>query len=129
VGSKLRFLGRVPGPERWYSAADAFVLPTWYEPFGMVIVEAMAAGLPVITSAAAGAVEGFSDGREGVYLRDAFSGDELAGAIFRVRQDDTLRGSLIREGRSAAGKLGWPDVAARTLRVYRRVAGGEGAHP
>lgn len=121
VGSSLRFLGRVPGPEPWYSAADAFVLPTWYEPFGMVIVEAMAAGLPVITSATAGAVENFTDGREGLYLRDHFSAEELAGAILRVRQDTSLRDRLSVEGRRAAERFSWPEIAARTLSLYHRV--------
>jgi UDP-glucose:(heptosyl)LPS alpha-1,3-glucosyltransferase len=123
VGSRLRFLGRVAGPETWYSAADAFVFPTRFEPFGMVIVEAMAAGLPVITSASAGAVEEFTDGREGVYLRDPYSAEELASAVRRLRDDDEFRLALAAEGPRAARRFSWPEVASHTMDIYRGVLG------
>jgi glycosyltransferase involved in cell wall biosynthesis len=50
---------------RYYAAADAFVFPTTYDAFGMVLLEAMAAGLPVFTSDRAGAAELISSGKDG----------------------------------------------------------------
>jgi UDP-glucose:(heptosyl)LPS alpha-1,3-glucosyltransferase len=118
VVNQLRFLGGVRGPDRYFGAADTLVLPTWYEPFGMVIIEAMASGLPVITSAMAGAVEDLVDGTHGLFLKDPVSADELVAAITRLREDAALRGILARAGREAAYRFAWPKIAAETLKAY-----------
>jgi UDP-glucose:(heptosyl)LPS alpha-1,3-glucosyltransferase len=59
IDGRVVFCGPTSEPERYYAAADVFVLPTRYEPFGNVCLEAMAAGLPVITTAVNGAAEVF----------------------------------------------------------------------
>ncbi len=48
LGSRVRFVGHVTGPERLYRACDAFAMTSWVEPFGHVMVEALASGLPVV---------------------------------------------------------------------------------
>jgi UDP-glucose:(heptosyl)LPS alpha-1,3-glucosyltransferase len=63
------------------AAADLMVLPTQYEPFGLVIVEALASGVPVITSRLAGAAEAVRHGRTGLLLEDPYDVDELAGLL------------------------------------------------
>jgi UDP-glucose:(heptosyl)LPS alpha-1,3-glucosyltransferase len=57
VGSRVTFVGALPDPRAWYGAADAFVLPSLYEPLSNAVLEAMACALPVITSRRCGAGE------------------------------------------------------------------------
>lgn len=60
---EVRFLGAVEAPERWLVAADALLLPTRYEPYGNAVVEAMACGVPPITTRCNGAAEVLPDPR------------------------------------------------------------------
>ena len=119
VSDRLRFLGSISSPESLFPHADALVFPTHYEPFGMVIMEAMAAGIPVITSRMAGAVEGLTDGVHGLYLDDPLSAQELAKSVRTLVENKTLRGTLGRNGRAAAEQYAWPVIAARFLELYR----------
>src|SRR5207249_7854955 len=57
VAGRVAWLGARPDIERWYAAADALALPTRYEPFGNVHLEALASGLPAVTSLVAGGAE------------------------------------------------------------------------
>ena len=61
VDGQVRFLGSVPDAARYYRAFDCFVLSSDHEPFGMVLLEAMAAGLPIISSDCGGAPEVVGD--------------------------------------------------------------------
>ncbi|MEW6511517.1 MAG: glycosyltransferase family 4 protein [Bacteroidota bacterium] len=126
VESRIRFLGSIEAPERLLPAADALVLPAWYEPFGMVIIEAMAAGVPVIATASAGALEGLRHETHALFLNDPLSGSELAGQIGRLREDDVLRRRLASNGRSVAVRYSWSSVARETLAVYREAMGTAG---
>jgi glycosyltransferase involved in cell wall biosynthesis len=113
--------------QRYYGAADAFVLPTPYDAFGMVVTEAMACGLPVITTRAAGAAEILEDDATGLLVDAPVRDAELAAAMGRVAGDATLRARL--GGAAAAAMLdhSWDRVAARTMDVYRRVLEGRRA--
>ena len=78
VENRIFFMGPVVDVEKYYSAGDLFVFPTIYEPFGNVCLEAMAAGLPVITSRICGASEVLADGRNGYVIDDPTDHDEIA---------------------------------------------------
>lgn len=65
VADRVVWLGPQPDVERWYAAADAVVLPARYEPFGNVHLEALASGVPMLTSARAGGAEVIADGVNG----------------------------------------------------------------
>ena len=78
----------------WLAAMDVFVHASDYEPFGMVIVESMAAGAPVVASAAGGPSEIITDGVDGLLI-DTSQPDQLAGAIARYLRDPTLRRSVV----------------------------------
>jgi glycosyltransferase involved in cell wall biosynthesis len=122
VAERIAFEGPIRGAESLYAGADAFVLPTWYEPFGMVIAEAMAEGVPVITSSRAGAVEGMMHERQGLFLQDVRSAEELASAIGRLRDDSRLRDLVGSGGKAAARRFAWPVVAEETLAAYKTVS-------
>ena len=109
--------------ERAYAAADAFVLPTPYDAFGMVITEAMACGLPVVTTARAGAAETIDTGVDGLILADPKDAGALARTLETLAGDEQGR---LRIGHAAARKaatLTWDHVADQTMRVYEQVIG------
>ena len=77
--------------ERYFAAADVFLFPTLYEPYGMVISEAMAAGLPVVTSRAAGAAELIEHGENGWLTADPWDPDPIAEGLRALAGDPALR--------------------------------------
>jgi UDP-glucose:(heptosyl)LPS alpha-1,3-glucosyltransferase len=81
VADVVRFLGFVPDPRNAYFAADLLVHPTFYDPCSLVVQEAMACGLPVITSRYNGASELLNPPHDGLVIRDPHDGEELAGAL------------------------------------------------
>jgi glycosyltransferase involved in cell wall biosynthesis len=125
---RVHFCPATPDVEQYYAAADLFLFPTLYEPFGMVILEAMACGLPVITSRAAGAGELISHLEDGWLLEDSWNVDELVDALRRLVGDAEMRAQLGRCARQRAEQFTWDHVAERTLEVYRRAGGREKSH-
>lgn len=81
VADKVSFKGPVKGALKYYQASDIFVLPTLYEPFSNACLEAMASGLPVVTTAVNGASEVIRDGVSGAVLEDPTDAALLAGRI------------------------------------------------
>lgn len=109
--------------ERFYAAADAFVFPSAYDAFGMVVTEAMASGVPVIVSAAAGASELVRHGESGFVLESA-DDSAMVGTFLSAWSRD--RASLDRMGaaaREAVLPYTWDAMVKQTLAVYERVAG------
>lgn len=104
-----------------YAASDAFVFPTFYEPFGMVITEAMASGLPVITSRRAGAAELIEEGHTGLLLNDPDDVGELAALMERILSDRALRCGLGTNARPRVCGHRWESMATQTLDLYRQV--------
>ena len=109
----------------WYLAADIIVVPSWYEPFGMVVLEGMLHGLAVAASAIGGPAEILDDGRTGLLFapRDAAS---VAAAILRLARDPNM---CARLGAAAAEEVRkkwlWPLIWKRcemfTRNLRRRV--------
>lgn len=103
-----------------FRAASCFVLPSVHEPFGIVILEAWAAGLPVVASCVGG-IPGFtSDGENALHFP---SGDAtaLAAAILRLHQSPGFASYLAENGAIlAAQRYDWPAVARRLLELYPR---------
>jgi UDP-glucose:(heptosyl)LPS alpha-1,3-glucosyltransferase len=81
ITSRVHFLGRHRDIQDLYGASDLLVLPTTYDPFGNVHLEALACGLPVLTTAQAGGAEAVKPGRTGYVIRDSDSIDELEAAL------------------------------------------------
>lgn len=123
VGDRVMVRPATPQIERFYAAADVFVFPTQYDAFGMVITEAMACGLPVITTAAAGASDLIGHGRTGFVVADPADVGTLAGHMRALALDPGLRDAV---GGAAAAQMRahtWDSVAKETMAVYEQRAG------
>lgn len=81
ISEAVHFADVQPEIEEFYAASDIFVLPTLYDPFSNATLEAMASGLPVITTKSNGASELIRDGQEGYILNELFDTGELAARI------------------------------------------------
>jgi glycosyltransferase involved in cell wall biosynthesis len=118
--ARLHLLGPRADIARLYAAADIFLLPTRYEPFGMVIAEAMQSSLPVVVSACAGAAELITPGISGFVVDAADDAEGFATHLRALVAVSRRRVLVGREARAAALGVGWPQVAAQTEDVYRR---------
>ena len=104
--------------EQFFAAADVFLFPTIYEPYGMVISEAMASGLPVITSRAAGAAELIDHGESGWLTADPWNVDQIAEGLRTLAADPGLRQRMGAAARSKIEAYTWDRAAAQTMAVY-----------
>ena len=86
-GEKIFFIGPVLDPAHWYGAADLFVLPTLYDPFSNATLEALASGLPVITTRANGASEIMQGEECGVILENPLDTEALASAVLQLSKE------------------------------------------
>jgi glycosyltransferase involved in cell wall biosynthesis len=110
----VRVTGYVPEPDLHvlYHEAEAFVYPSSYEGFGLPVLEAMAAGTPVLTARNSSLVEVAGDG---ALLVDEPSRDALEEALARLLTDGELREQLAARGRERARQFPWSRTAAQTM--------------
>ena len=124
VIDRVVFLGRVsreamPAVLR---SADVVVAVPWYEPFGMVPLEAMACARPVVAAAVGGLVDTVVDGDTGALVPPRRP-DRLADTLREILADGALRARLGQAGVSRArAHYGWDRIGAETAAVYERVA-------
>jgi type III pantothenate kinase len=124
VVERVRLLGRRGRADTaaLLRSADVAVAVPWYEPFGIVPVEAMACGVPVVASAVGGMIDTVVDGITGIHVppRDP---ERLADALRPLLCDAERRGVMGRAGVERARRLyDWNRIGAATLDVYARVA-------
>jgi glycosyltransferase involved in cell wall biosynthesis/phosphoheptose isomerase len=122
VADRVHLRGRVEHGDlpALLRSADAVVCAPWYEPFGIVPVEAMACGVPVVASAVGGMIDTVVDGVTGVHVapRDP---ERLAAALRGLLDDPQRRAKYGRAGVRRARRLyDWGRVATATLDVYAR---------
>lgn len=98
-----------------YKAATFLVLPSLYEGFGLPVLEAMAAGTPVITSNVSSLPEVVD--RDAILI-NPYDVDEIAEAMYKLFTDSNLREELRQKGRERARQFSWTKCAERTLKVY-----------
>jgi glycosyltransferase involved in cell wall biosynthesis len=91
------FAGFVSLPE-FFASVDVLVVPSWEEPFGIVVLEAMAAGIPVVSTDRGGPADIITSGRNGVLVPPQ-DPSALAAGIFSIASDESLRSTIIREAR------------------------------
>jgi glycosyltransferase involved in cell wall biosynthesis len=124
VADRVIFTGSVARPDvpALIRSADAVVCVPWYEPFGIVPLEAMACGVPVVASAVGGLADSVADQKTG-WLVPARDPAALAAALARLLSDPDRRAAFGAAGvERARRRYSWQRVAAQTEMVYLRLA-------
>jgi phosphatidylinositol alpha-mannosyltransferase len=119
----VKFVGRVSDDDlpRYYRTCDVFCAPsTGFESFGIVLLEAMAAGKPTVATDIPGYRDLLADGREG-FLAEPKNESALAQAIIRILKNPGLQRSMGAEGRAKAGHYSWRQVALQVLEFYEEL--------
>ena len=119
LAGRVRFLGGQEDVKPFYGAADAFVLPTLYDPFPNAALEALACGLPAVTSNHCGAAELIRPGENG-FIASVSDGAELAGKLDRLCQPGAAQG-MRAAARASASPLSIDATADALLALYRRL--------
>ena len=125
AGDRVRFIPPTNQIARYYAAADVFLFPTTYDAFGMVALEAMAMGLPIIINRKAGAAELVQHNRNGLLLENPFDAQESAACLLRLEQDPQWRASIEEAALATAQAQSWDQVAEATLAVYEALLAGK----
>jgi D-inositol-3-phosphate glycosyltransferase len=108
----------------YYSAAEALVMPSHYESFGMVALEAMACGTPVIASQVGGLAFLVQNGVTGYSIPDQ-DPDALADSLKKLLGDSTVREEMGKRAAEYAREYSWPLISTQILDVYKEICRGE----
>jgi glycogen synthase len=127
LGDRVRFLGALDRRELADTLAGAqlFAFPSRCEPFGIALLEAMAAGVPSVATRTGGVIE-FARDDENAVLVEQDDASGFARAIKRLNTDVSLRMRLAEAGRSTARELSWRDIASRYEETYSRAVARRG---
>ena len=123
VDGSVHFVGRLDR----HAVADAmsgaamFVMPSRLEPFGIVVLEAWRAGIPVVATNHGGPPEFVRDGQDGV-LVDPFDAGEFSRTLEHLMADPQLRHAIAAAGRARVGQFGWSRIADEYRNVYSSIS-------
>lgn len=124
LSSKVRLIEGIPPDSLLlpsaYNAAEIFVLPSWHEPFGIVVLEAWAAGLPVIASAVGG-IPGFAEEGRTILMAEPGNDSDFSACMTRLASDVNLRADLSRRAfGEVATHYDWPLIIDRVCKIYEQ---------
>jgi glycosyltransferase involved in cell wall biosynthesis len=124
IKAHVRFYGPRYDIERFYQAADVFVLPSAYETFSLVCFEAAACGLPLLIPPISGASEIVGDNTGGRFVERSIS--SVTDALIRVAADPAARLELGMRARARAQAFGWDRSAESVTKLYRELLASPG---
>ncbi|MEK7485018.1 MAG: glycosyltransferase family 4 protein [Planctomycetota bacterium] len=119
LAENLLFLKEDPDPEKYFCAVDAFVHPTFYDPCSLVLLEAMAAGLPCLTSRWNGAGELLKHKQSGLIINDPWNISEMALALEKLMNPE-VRQSLGSAARAIAEQIPWESSFEKIEQVFQQ---------
>lgn len=119
IANRVRFFEAQRDVSPFYAAADGFVLPTYYDPFPNSVLEAMASGLPVITSCKSGASDVIVEGQNG-FVCDAFDDAALAARMFGLI-DAEVRRRVGQAARETTARFTYEAMGEALLQLYERL--------
>src|SRR5258708_8616924 len=122
IAHRVHFLGLVKEMPVLMHSVDAFVFPSRYEAMSLSLLEAMAAGLPVVTARTAGGAEIITP-ECGIVLDDPADPHALAEAVARLAASDDARRAMGVAANELATGFGWARMAAQYIALYRQIAG------
>jgi D-inositol-3-phosphate glycosyltransferase len=104
----------------YYSAADVVVVPSYYESFGMVALEAMACGTPVVASQVGGLAYLIKDGKTGYHVRNQ-EPEELADRLIMLLKNDELHANMSKNAANYATQYSWEIIAENVSSEYQKL--------
>ena len=126
--ARVQFAGRRDDIAELLAAADVFVMPSRSEGLPSALIEAMAAGRPVIAARVGGIPDAINDGHDGLLFARG-NVDELADALRRLTGDQPLREALAQQARTSAARFDLETATERTLALYEELLGRSGVLP
>jgi glycosyltransferase involved in cell wall biosynthesis len=120
ISERVHFLGYRHDMPQIQRASDLFVFPSRYEPFGLVVIEAMASGLPVITATTTGAAD-LLNPDSGIVLEDCDDVEALAHALQLLDSDCSLRQQMGKVARTIAEQHSWSTMAQTYLNIFEEL--------
>jgi glycosyltransferase involved in cell wall biosynthesis len=117
----VSYLGFVSSMSELYASAQAIVLPSRVEPFGMAPLEAMSCGVVPIVSAVSGVSEILADKKDALILQNQLDADELTNLMASLIDNSNLTQSLGRQARITASKYNWQQTVNVTVTAYERI--------
>jgi D-inositol-3-phosphate glycosyltransferase len=122
ISNMVGFVGAVEHKNmpKFYNAADICVIPSYHESFGMVALEALASGTPVVASRVGGLATIVKDGETG-YLFEERSPETLATYLCLLMSENEIRNSMAKAARQSVMKYNWSSTARRLFRVYQEL--------
>jgi Glycosyltransferase len=124
ISEMVGFVGAVEHENmpKFYNAADICVVPSYHESFGMVAVESLACGTPVVASRVGGLATIVQDGETG-YLFDERSPETLATYLCLLMSENEIRNSMAGAARQSVMKYNWSSTAHRLFQMYQELLG------
>lgn len=123
IAHQVRFVGHVDAAQRdkLYAISNAAAFPSRYEPFGIVALEAMAAGIPVVAGDVGGLKEIITDGEDGFLVPPSNAG-ALSSVLYTILDDRERARKMAAKAREKVEKIfTWDSVAEQTERVYKNI--------
>jgi glycosyltransferase involved in cell wall biosynthesis len=119
VQDNVVFYGPINGKEKFeaFSAANIVAVPSLYEGFGMLLLEAMAAGKPLVATNTGAAPEIVQNGKNGI-LANLGDVEDLAGKIIKLLSDDQLMQLISQESRKTVEAFDWEKVSEQIHKLY-----------
>jgi D-inositol-3-phosphate glycosyltransferase len=124
IEKKVEFVGIVEHKKMplYYNAADICVIPSYHESFGLVAVESLASGTPVVASRVGGLATTVKDGETG-YLMDERSAESIAMHLCLLMSENEIRESMARAARPSVMKYNWANITRMILGTYAELTG------
>ena len=124
ISDQVVFAGVTDEVEAYYLASDLFVMPSRMDTFGLVVLEAMAAGLPVVISSNVGAADLVTHGGSGFILPKNPTAQDMTASLIRLMNPE-LRRSMGEAARQIAENHDWDKVADKMAEIYRTLIAGQ----
>jgi len=119
LGDKVVLLGQIKNEDvpNYLAAADCFLLSSLKEGFGIVVLEAMAASVPIVATGVGGVLDIIEDGKTGL-LVEPQNPQKIAEAVFRISSNSGLADLVVSNAEEEVKKYGWDKIAQRVSKIY-----------
>jgi UDP-glucose:(heptosyl)LPS alpha-1,3-glucosyltransferase len=116
--SQIQYLGFQKDMGKVYRQAQALILPSRVEPFGMVVLQAMQWGMPAIVSRRCGVSEVITHGKDGLILENHLDAEELANLMTELMSDPSVTETMGKRARDITAQMTWKETCEATLEAY-----------